>query len=56
MDKKKKVMKEEAMVAIARLDLAITAIEEFGSGSGNVSVSLLKDVRDLLVRMANDDL
>jgi hypothetical protein len=49
-------MKEEVRVAIARLDLAITAIETFGGGSGNVSVSLLKDVRDLLVRMVNDDL
>lgn len=49
-------MKEEAKAAIVRLDLAITAIETFGGGSGNVSVSLLKDVRDLLVRMVNDDL
>lgn len=47
-------MKEEARILIARLDRAISAIEQFGTGSGNVSISLLRDVRDLLVKITED--
>ena len=48
-------MKDEAKVAIVRLDLAITAIEVFGGGYGNVSIKLLRDVRDLLARIVEDE-
>ena len=46
---------EQAKLAIERLDRAIETISRFNATSGNVSVDLLRDVRDLLARIVEDN-